>query len=205
MKWLIGVPLALMASTLAVASPSVFVRGESGFAWWLREMEGRILGKAAGPVTAEKLSAYLAVTMIYSPYKVCSLEAAQLDSFVGIDRATQAEIQESGQHAVWRIEATTPDGRPVVGHSVIFEGCDEEDPRGAALLVTDKNSGEVRRWQVLGQNYNGEKSYPAWVMFLHPKQGDELFSFSGCLECGDRTHVYYDVTRKSIYTEHNGH
>jgi hypothetical protein len=40
---------------------------------------------------------------------------------------------------------------------------------------------------------------------LNPSEGDDLLSYSGCTECGDRTYVYFDVTRQKIYTEHNGH
>lgn len=196
--------LASMSSSLG-AAPSVFVRSDPGMGWWLRAMEGRILGKAVGPVTTEKLSAYLADTMIYSPYRVCALEAAGSDTFVGLDRPTQAEIESSRLHTSWRVTAVTPDERTVVGQSVVFEGCDAEDPRGAALMVTDAVSGEILRWQILGDRYDEEKSFPAWALFLYPRENDELFSYAGCMECGDRTLVYYDVTRKRIYTEHNGH
>lgn len=144
--------------------------------------------------------------MIYGVYRVCSLEAVQPDTYVGIDRATQAEIDETQPQAAWRATGVTPDGRRVVGQSVLFEGCDPEDPRGAALLVTDAATGEVLHWEPLGERIVRSVSVPSWVLFLHSKEGDhDLFSYSGCLECGDRTHVYYDVTRRRIYTEYNGH
>lgn len=196
---------ALMVGTMAEANPSVFVRSEPGFAWWLRQMEGRVLGKSAGPVSAEDLSTYLEETMLYSPYRVCSLEPIQEDTFVGIDREAQSEIDATQADVSWQMEAATPDSRRVLGQSVVFEGCDQEDPRGAALLVTDNATGEILRWQPLGQVSDGTRSYPVWVLFLYPRNDDELFSYSGCTECGDRTNVYYDVTRKRIYTEHNGH
>jgi hypothetical protein len=164
------------------------------------------LGKAAGPVTAERLSRYLAEELVYGPYRVCSLEAVQSDTFVGINRDTQAEIAQTLPHVGWRVSAVTPDGRRIVGQSVVFEGCDPEDPRGAALLVTDERSGEILRWEPLGQREDASgNSYPAWVLFINRKRGDELFSYSGCTECGAQTNVYYDVTRRRIYTEYNGH
>jgi hypothetical protein len=197
---------ALAASTAASSTPSVFVRVEPGGTWWNGEMNARILGRAAGPVTAERLSEYLERELIYGPYRVCSLEAIQTDTFVGIDRATQTEINATLPHVAWRATGVTPDGRRVLGQSVVFEGCDDGDPRGAALLVTDAGSGEILRWEPFGERTVGSASVPTWVMFISPKEGDhDLFSFSGCTECGERTYVYYDVTRRRIYTEYNGH
>jgi hypothetical protein len=190
----------------AHAAPSVFVRAESGYGWWLREMEARILGKSAGSTTVRKLSDYLAETMLYSPYKVCALESADRGTYVGLDRPTQLEIDETMPNVEFRIEATTPSGRKVIGQSVVFEGCDPEDPRGAALLVTDSATGEILKWEPMGVRYGVQgKSHPAWVMFLYVKEDDELFSYSGCTECGARTSVYFDVTRQKIYLEYNGH
>ena len=68
--------VALLASaTGAVAAPSVFVRGEPGVSWWSGQIEARILGRAAGPITVQQLSAYIRETMLFSPYEICSLEA----------------------------------------------------------------------------------------------------------------------------------
>lgn len=198
----------LATGTGAAAAPGVFVKTEPGGMWWDGAMTARILGKAAGPVTTDKLSAYLADTMIYYSYKVCALEAAAPDTFVGIDRETQAQIEEYRAHSTWRAESVGPGGRRIVGQSVVFEGCDSEDPRGAALLVTDGATGEILRWVPMG-NYTDRagRSVPIWVMFLDAQDegGDELFSTSLCRDCGDRTNVYYDVTRRHVYTEHNGH
>ena len=188
------------------AAPSVFVRRADGTPWWSSPMEARILGQSAGSVTAERLSAYIGGTMIFSPYRVCALEAVQPDTFVGLDRATQEEIEATRPYVAWRIQGVTPDGRRVVGQSVVFEGCHPDDPRGAALLVTDEASGEILRWEPLGEHIGEDgRRYRAWVLFLEPKDGDELFGYSECTECGNRTNVYYDVTRRRIYTEYNGH
>lgn len=204
-KRVAGVFLLLTATSL-LAAPSVFVRNKEGYGWWLTEMEARILGKAAGRTSTEQLSKYLQDTMLYSPYAVCALEAVQSDTYVGLDRAVQADIDATKPNVSFRIEAVTPNGRKILGQSVVFEGCDPEDPRGAALLVTDSVTGEILRWDPLGnRTTSAGRSYPAWVMFLSPREGDELFSFSGCTECGAQTNVYYDVTRQRIYTEYNGH
>lgn len=194
--------LLLAASASVQAAPSVFVRAERGTAWWDGAINARILGTAAGPVTVKRLSDYLAETLIYYPYEVCTLEPVQIDTYVGIDRVTQSEIDAYRGQVRWRIDAVTPDGRKLLAQSVVFEGCASDDPRGAALLVTDAASGAILRWQPLGDRGDGVS---AWVLFLTPSEGDDLFSFSGCTECGDRTYVYYDVTRRHIYTEHNGH
>ncbi|MGN7928640.1 hypothetical protein [Sphingopyxis sp. 22461] len=192
----------------ASAAPSVFVKSEPNSMWWDGAMTARILGTSAGPVTAEKLSAYLEKTMIYYSYRVCSLEAVQGDTFVGIDRATQLQIDEYRPHVSWRAESVAPGGRRILGQSVVFEGCEADDPRGGALLVTDIATGEILRWVPMGSytNKSGD-AVPIWVMFLDPRHegGEDLFSTSLCRDCGDRTHVYYDVTRRHIYTEHNGH
>ncbi len=198
--------VALLSAATASAAPSVFVRSESNAAWWIREMEARILEKSAGTVTAEQLTAYLEKTMVYSTYAVCSLAAVQSDTFVGLDQVTRTEIDETKPHVAWRVDATTPDGRRVVGQSVVFEACGEEEPRGAAILVTDAETKEILRWQPIGDQVGlSGKSYPSWVVFLSLGQDDDLFSYSGCAECGARTYVYYDVTRKHVYTEYNGH
>lgn len=192
-------------SMAASAAPSVFVKGEPNSMWWDGAMTARILGEAAGPVTAKKLSDYIGETMIYHSYRVCALEPVAPDSFVGVDRATQTEIDSYKALSSWRAESVAPGGRRILGQSVLFEACDD-GPRGAALLVSDAATGEILRWQPMG-NYTDRsgREVPIWVMFLDSKDGDELFSFSLCRECGDRTHVYYDVTRRHVYAEHNGH
>ena len=196
---------AFLANATAEAKPSAFIRGNAGLAWYIAPMEARILSKNAGATTAERLSKFLEGSMEYYSYKVCSLEAVFPDTYVGIDKATQLEIDTAQKTAIWRLPVTTPDGRKISAQSVLFEGCDDEDPRGAALLINDAATGEILSFQPLGSYGEGETSHPAWVLFLWPKQGDELFSYSGCSECGSRTRVYYDVTRKKIYTEYNGH
>lgn len=200
--------VALLVSAWSVATsaaPSVFVKGEPSRNWWDGTMNARILGKAAGPVTVQKLSDYIGETMIYYSYSICSLEAVGPDSFVGIDRTTQAEIDAYRAMSSWRAESIAPGGRRILGQSVLFEACDD-GPRGAALLATDAATGEILRWQPMG-NYTDSagREVPIWVMFLDAKEGDELFSTSLCRECGDRTNVYYDVTRRHVYAEHNGH
>jgi hypothetical protein len=203
---LLTTAIALAASAAAGAAPSVFVQSEPGGVWWNGQMNARILGRAAGPVTTERLSTSIERELVYGSYRVCSLEAVQADTYVGIDRATQAEVNATRPHVIWRINGVTPNGRRVVGQSVVFEGCGAEDPRGAALLVTDATSGEILRWEPIGPTTVAGRSVPSWVIFLNPKQGDhDLFSYSYCTECGDRTYVYYDVTRRRVYTEHNGH
>lgn len=192
-------------SITAAAAPSVFVKSEPNMMWWDGAMNARILGKAAGPVTTQRLSEYINETMIYNSYKVCSLEPATSDSFVGIDRATQAEIDAYKAFSSWRAEGVAPGGRRILGQSVLFEACDE-GPSGAALLVSDAATGEILRWQPMG-SYTDQSGHevPIWVMFLDARTGDELFSISLCRECGDRTHVYYDENRRRVYSEHNGH
>jgi len=203
---ILWVALLLCVPDAGHAAPSVFVSAEKNQAWWRADIQARILGTSAGPVTAEKLSAYIEATQIYYNYRVCALEPVQPDSFVGVDRETQASIDAYRGQLVWRVEAIAPGGRKVVGQSVLFEGCDSEDPKGGALLVTDAATGEILRWQPLG-TFTGDDGTdkPAWVLFLSPREGDELFSFSHCTECGAQTNVYYDLTRRHIYTEYNGH
>jgi hypothetical protein len=129
-------------------------------------MEARILSKAAGTVNVEKLSDYIEETMLYSPYRVCSLEEVQADTFVGLDRETQADIDATRKDASWQVESTTPDGRKVLAQSVLFESCYQDDPRGAALLLVDAASGEILRWEPLGERHRDDGiSHPAWVIF----------------------------------------
>jgi hypothetical protein len=203
-KYLIS-GIALLLCSAAEARPSAFIRGNPSLAWYIAPMDVRLLGKNAGSTTAEQLSKYIKETREYYSYDVCSLEAVHPDTYVGIDKAAQLEIDSSQKHAVWRINSATPDGRRISAQSILFEGCETDDPRGAALLVNDSVTGEILAFQPLGSYGEGDTSYPAWVLFLWSKEGDEIFSYSGCMECGSRTRVYYDVTRKKIYTEYNGH
>lgn len=205
MRKKIAVLAVLLSGSVASATPSVFVRGDAG-AWWTQRMEARILGTAAGGVTTQRLSDFLEDTLIYGSYRVCSLEAVQNDTYVGLDRAAQAEINATLPHVAWRLTSATADGRRVLAQSVVFEGCDPDDPRGAALLITDAATNEIMLFQPMGDYGEGDDTYPAWVVFLSPKEGaHELLSYSTCTECGARTYVYYDVTRRRIYTEYNGH
>jgi hypothetical protein len=193
-------------STPALADPNVFVRSESGVAWWNGTMEARIIGQQAGNVTTRKLSDYLAEEMVFSPYAICSLKSVDASTFVGLDKQSQEQITTYLPHVSWRQLGKAPDGREIIGQIVLFEGCDKEDPRGAALLATDAKTSEILKWLPIGDAI-GEKgaTQPTWVMFMEPGEGGELFAYSGCTECGARTSVYYDVTRKKIYTEYNGH
>lgn len=189
----------------ASAAPSVFIKADATTPFWSGAAEARILGRNAGPVTIAALSKYLEDTMLYGTYAVCALEAASADSFVGLDRVSQGGIDAYRPQVSWRAEATAPGGRRVIGQSVLFESCDGE-LKGAALLVTDAATNEILRWEPLGNHFDERgQSVPSWVMFIAPAEGDELFGYSGCTECGARTNVYYDVTRKAIYTEYNGH
>jgi len=192
-------------SVEASAAPSVFIRADPTTPFWNGTAEARIFGKNAGPVSTEAVNAFLSETMIYGLYEVCSLEAVGSDTFVGIDRETQRQIEEYRGSVTWRAEAIAPGGRRLLGQSVVFESCGGE-LRGAALLVTDVATDEVLRWEPLGNGFDAAGGeIPSWVMFINASGGDELFSFSGCTECGARTNVYYDITRKKIYTEYNGH
>jgi hypothetical protein len=168
-------------------------------------MEARVLGKAAGSVTLAPLNSFIEKSREYYAFKACALESVTSGTFVGLDKETQAEIDASAREARWQIAAITPDGRKVLAQSVLFEACDDEDLKGGALLVTDIGTGEVLLFEPLGTYTSGGKTFPAWAMFLWPKRTDELFGYSGCTECGDLTRVYYDVTRKRLYTEYNGH
>lgn len=200
-----GAASMAIAASAAGAAPSVFIKADATTPFWNGTAEARILGKNAGRVTADVLSKYLADTMLYGTYAVCALEAASADSFVGLDRESQAGIDAYRPHATWRAEATAPGGRRVIGQSVLFESCDGE-LKGAALLVSDAATAEILRWEPLGNGVDDRgHSVPSWVMFIKPAEGDELFGYSGCTECGARTNVYYDVTREKIYTEYNGH
>jgi hypothetical protein len=198
--------LLILVAFPAHAGPSVFVRGEQGMAWWNRDMEARIIGRQAGDVTAKQVSDFLAETMIYSPYDICSLEAVDATTFVGIDKSTQEDINSTLPHVSWRQDGKAPNGRQIVGQIVVFESCFVDDPRGAALLVTDKQTREILRWEPIGDSIDekGERQ-PTWVMFMMAGGEEALFAYSGCTECGARTSVYYDVTRNKIYTEYNGH
>lgn len=204
--WKHGVAVALLTVSLtdvALARPSVFVKANQTpypSVWYNQDMEGRILGKSVGQITTEQLDQFIANSREYGSYKVCSVEAVQADTYVGMDRDTQEQI-DNRQNGTWGLRAVTPDGRALSAQTVLWEGCDgEESGRGVALLVTDEKTSEILTFEPM---YGGDK--PLWVLFLHPKTRDELFAYSDCTECGSLTRVYYDVTRRKIYSEYNGH
>lgn len=207
MKWLIvaGLLGASIASSV-LAAPSVFVRPAGSDAWWLAEMDGRVLQKAAGPISAEAVTAHILETTIYDVYTVCSLEAVANDTFVGLDRQSQEEIDRTEREVRWRIDTVTAEGRAITAQSVIYEACDDDEKRGAALLVSDALTNKILRWIPIDTRYvSDDKIAPTWVLFLLPPEGDELFGYSGCSECGARTNAHYDGRREHIYVEYNGH
>lgn len=196
---------ALAGSAAASAAPSVFVQSSPNSAFWNSEKTiGRVLEKQAGPVTAKALSKYIEDERMFGPYEVCSLSPATRDAYVGVDKEAAAELQvyDSKNWTIYRTAATTPDGRQVIGQSVLFESCDG-GLKGAGVLAYDAKTGEVLMFQEITDS---EKPY--WFAFLSPntdKADSRLFSYSSCQECGSSTAVYYDVTRKRIYIEYNGH
>lgn len=201
--------LFLVALSLAItplgAAPSVFVQSSKGSAFWNSDKNvGRVLDKQAGPVTAKTLTKYLADNSLFDPFEVCALSAAGKDSYVGIDKEAAAELRQFDEKgwATYRVAATSPNGRSMVGQSILFETCDGT-LKGAAVLAFDAKTGEVLMFKEVT-----DVERPHWFAFVHPKtdKGDSvLFSYSSCLECGASTAVYFDVTRGRIYTEYNGH
>lgn len=206
MRSIVFAIILLVSSEAAFAGPSVFVRSEKGSSWETTKMDARILGQSVGNVTAKQLSDYIAETVAFYPYSICSIEAADADSYVGLDRDVQSEIAATLKDVKWLIQRRTPDNRSVTAQVVLFEGCDPEESRGAALLVTDSTTNEILRWEPTGDRSDRSgKSYPNWTLFLSEAGDDELFSYARCTECGEQTNVYYDVTRQKIYIEYNGH
>jgi hypothetical protein len=132
------------------------------------------------------------------------LGAATRETNVRDDKEKAAEMAQFDKQGltVYRVAATTPDGRPVIGQTVLFESCDGEI-KGAGVLTYDARTNEILMFDEITS-----ADRPYWFAFLHPntnKTESMLFSYSSCLECGASTAVYFDVTRKRVYTEYNGH
>jgi hypothetical protein len=201
------VAAAALASSASFAAPSVFIPGGDA-AWWTADnAQGRVIGTTSGTVTGAKLGEFIEATEIYSPYKVCSLTPVANDTFVGLDKEKQDEINQTVRGMPWRLEGVAPGGRLFVAQSVLYEACDDTENRGGAVLVTDAQTGEIMMFQRMGV-FTSNRS-PIWTAFLSsPSREDKdppLFSYSHCTECGAETHIYYDVSRKKLYTEYNGH
>lgn len=199
--------VAGLFSATASAAPSVFIPGGSS-AWWTADNgQGRVIGTNASGVSAARLSEYIEATESFYPYKVCSLTAVVQDTYVGLDRKIQDEIDQTVKSAQWRVEGVTPDGRRVLAQSVLYEACDDPENRGAAVLVTDARTNQVLLFERMGV-FTSNKS-PIWTAFLRKPEPDDpdppLLYYSHCMECGAATAVYYDVSRKKLYTEYNGH
>ena len=196
-----------LASSAATAAPSVFIPPDSP-AWWTAEkVQGRVIGTTAGRVTAAQLSKFIELTEQFYAYKVCSLASIANDTYVGLDKKTQDEIVQTLKGVEWRVENVRPGGGRIVAQNVLYEACDDAENRGAAVLVIDAQSSEIMMFERMGVFTSS--SSPIWTAFLSkPEPGDPdppLFSYSHCTECGAATGVYYDVTRKKLYTEYNGH
>src|SRR3546814_19134050 len=117
--------------------------------WWDGAMNARILGQAAGPVTVKKLSDFIGETMIYYSYTVCSLEPVGPDTFGGIDRDKQTEIDGYKAKCSWLAASVAPGAGRTLRQSVAFEGCDVWQ-RGEALMVTYLMQGEIHALAKMG-------------------------------------------------------
>src|SRR5687767_6208432 len=107
--------LLLLLSDPANAAPSVFVQSSPNRAFWNSEKNvGRVLEKQAGPITAKTLNKFIADDRAFEPYEICSLSAASREAYVGVDKAIASEMALYDQQGatVYRVSATTPDGRP---------------------------------------------------------------------------------------------
>jgi len=154
-----------------------------------------------------RLTKYIEATEIFDPYKVCALTPVVSDTYVGMDRKVQDDIARTMRTLEWRVDAVSPDDRRILAQSVLYEACDDRENRGAAVLVTDAQTSEILLFERIGV-FTSNRS-PIWTAFLtRPEPGAPdapLFTFSHCTECGAATAVYYDVTRKKLYTVYNGH
>lgn len=208
---LVAIILALVVHATVAAAPSVFLRSEPGRAWWnVLNAESRVIGTFAGAVSTAKLSKFIEDTETYNVYKVCALSAVAGDTYVGVDKAIQDEINATLRSVSFKIDARTPNGIPVVAQSVLYEACGDTDNRGAAVLVTNAQTSEVLLFVPMGSFEPTPGVYkPILTAFLSkPEQAAidaPLFTFSSCTECGAATAVYYDVTRRKLYTEYNNH
>ncbi len=206
----VALALAIVVSASASAAPTVFISEGRGEAWWnASSAKGRVTGRVAGGVTVAGLTKHIEETETYHTYKICALTEVQNDTYVGVDPSTQDSISATLPSVRWRVQARTPDGRRVVAQSVLYEDCDDADNRGAAVLVTDVKTSDILLFRPMGPGERNGASVPIWTAFLNRPEGKgpdvPLFSFSSCTECGAETAVYYDVTRKKMYTEYNGH
>lgn len=196
---------------MVLAAPSVFLRSEAGRTWWnVLNAEARVIGTSAGGVTSAKLSKFIEDTEEFNTYKVCALSAVVSDTYVGVDKAIQDEINSTLKSVNWRIEARTPNGISVVVQSVLYEACDDTNNRGAAVLVINAQTSDIMMFQPMGSFEPTKGVYkPILTAFLiRTEQGavdPALFAFSSCTECGAATAVYYDVARRKLYTEYNNH
>lgn len=202
--------VATLLASSAAAGPSIFISSGRGEAWWNAvSVKGSISGKLASGVSAAALSKYIEQTEEFYPYRICALAEVKNDTYAGVDRATQEDIGATLKFVNWRVQGVTPNGRRIVAQSVLYEACDEDENRGAAVLVTDAATSEIMLFEPMGPGSRNGKSVPIWTAFLDkpdPRTPDApVFSFSACTECGASTAVYYDVTRKKLYKEYNGH
>ena len=200
--------LLSLSATSAQAAPSVFVPpAQSGMndSWYQRKIVARVLGKSVGRTSLEHINAFLKEHVIYDTYSVCAVEPVEADTYVGLDKTAEHELLDQQLDATWSLSLTTPDGRDVRVQSVLFEACDGDDRKGAAVLIVDQTTGAVLSWQPMGW-WDSENLRPIWAAFINPKPYDKdaLFSYSQCLECSSSTNVYYDVRRKRFYQEYDG-
>lgn len=174
--------------------PFVFIADKSGYAWWSAKPIARPMSQNVDGVSIAAMNEYRASNETL-PDKICFADPLEVDSIVGLDRATQESIDRSiAAHKgnPFLRSSTTPDGKPFRVRAAVYQTC--EGALGGAVLVIGENR-KLEHATFRDDNV---------LTFLWPTDRPALVGASSCFECGDWSSLYYDVTRKRFYWEYEG-
>ncbi|MCR2833133.1 hypothetical protein [Parerythrobacter lacustris] len=187
-------------SGLAETRPEIFVYGsDKHLAWWHKQAVVRPMGTSAEGVTADLIGKF---ENDPNSDQICFLSQMNRNTYVGVFRADQLEIEEtfaSLKFDPFKLDFDFGDGTSGVARIVLIERCDGTQSFG--LIITDSSS-SIRffdEWILTGELERGRSI----VQYIYPS-GDGGIGTAQCFECGDASLLHYDIARKKFYWEYLG-
>jgi hypothetical protein len=183
------------------AGGTIFVQKEAPYAWHGGKLSFIPKQKADGGITIAQIDAWVDQNSgMRTTTKTCFMDFVRNDEILGIDRATQDDIDETLKtypnsfDLVYQPEKETQ-FRVRIG---VFEAC--EDPKNKnkpysymALVVTDP-SNAIKKFDPLD-----------WDFLRLAKDQDGKINIFGCFNCGDVRELIWDKFNGKFYYEWVGH
>lgn len=172
--WMLGLALASCKPQPAQSEPTpwIFVFHEPHSAWFYSGLKATPVGNAIGDMPIATINDFRARS-----HPFCHLQQIQRSSFVGVDRATQLEIDADFNritHDPFRQEFVAPDGRKLIARVGLGEECNTRALR-SIVVVQDASGGWIEHFDVHLNSFQ----------FLFPQKNGDSIATSTCLTCGD--------------------